>query len=112
MKNFIYISKIYLHNSLDIIISTFFVIIAKAFGNIERYKEFYCSMITEGFEESLLPILINDKNMSIKDCEEIIYVAISYNTIPLVVFPSIRSDVFDKSCESIIRKFRWKYNSR
>ena len=112
MKNFLYISKIYLYNSLDIAISTFFIIIAKIFGNIDNYKEFYCSMITEGFEEALLPVLMSDKDMDIKDCEDIIYVAISYNTIPLVMFPSIRSDVFDKSCESILRKFRWKYNHR
>lgn len=112
MSNFIYISKIYLYNSLDILLSTFLIIVAKIFGNVESYKEFYCSMITEGFEESLLPVLISDDSIGIKDCEDIIYVAISYNTVPLVFFPSIRDDVFNKSCESILRKFRWKYNYR
>ncbi len=112
MKDFLLISKIYLSNSLSIIASTFFIVLAKIFGNTESYKNFYCSMIVEGFEDSLLPLLINDNKMSLKDCEEIIYVAISYNTIPLVFFPSIRNDVFDKCSELILRKFKWKYNSR
>ena len=110
MKNFFIICQIYLSNLPSIIASTFSISLAKIFGSVDSYKEFYCSVIIEGFESELLPQLVSDSEISLEECENIIYVAISYNTIPLAVFPSVRNEVFKETSKIILRKFRWKYN--
>jgi len=112
MKNFFLITRIYLSNSFDILFNTFFILVAKLLGNLDSYKDFYCSAIINGFDHDLIPELLEDQKINLEECEDIIYIAILYNTIPLVIFPSIRNEVFDKCSESMIRKFRWKYLSR
>ena len=60
---------------------------AKLFNSIDSYKDFYCSSIQDGFESDVLPNLLSDKEISKAECEEIIYISIAYNTIPLSMFP-------------------------
>lgn len=108
MKDFFYLVKIYFYNSANIIFNTIIILFAKLFNSIDSYKDFYCLSIQEGFEQELLPKLLNDKKIKIDECEEVIYVAIAYNTIPLIMFPSIRNEIFDKCSASIIRRFRWQ----
>jgi hypothetical protein len=112
MKDFMNLIQLYFYNSANIFFNTVVVIIAKLFGNIDSYKEFYCSSIHAGFEEELESALLNDDKIKIDECEEIIYISIAHNTLPLIMFPSIRGEVFDKCSSSIIRKFRWKYSVR